>query len=275
MSTVPKVYAAINAVQKVLAAEGITKSRRNTTQNYQFRGIDDMYNVVSGIVAEKGLCILPRCTERVQEERVTQKGNALFYTTVKMEFDFVSVEDGSKHTVVMYGEAMDSADKSTNKSMSAAFKYAVMQSFQIPTIGDNDADASTPPLIEPARQIDKGPPDHQEPARKSALVNDTAPARSPLWDQLVLLLDKYGKKRPAFEKKIAESFGIASIGILADTQLPEAITRVMTHQAAASKPKDAPAKKAPAKKAPLSPPVDTQAPDLQQDDSQDDDGIPL
>jgi hypothetical protein len=38
---------------------------------------------------------------------------------------------------------MDSADKSTNKAMSAAFKYAAMQAFCIPTEGDNDADAET------------------------------------------------------------------------------------------------------------------------------------
>jgi hypothetical protein len=38
---------------------------------------------------------------------------------------------------------MDSGDKATNKAMSAAYKYACMQSFCIPTEGDNDADAQT------------------------------------------------------------------------------------------------------------------------------------
>ena len=269
-----KVYAAINAVQKVLAAEGITKSRKNAQQGYSFRGVDDIFNAVSSLVAECQLAILPRYTERAQEERLTKNGAALFYTTVKGEFDFISTEDGSKHTVVTYGEAMDSADKSTNKAMSAALKYAILQAFQIPTIADNDADASTPPPIEPTRQIDKGPPDHQEPARKSALVAGTAAVRSPLWDQLFLLLSKYGKKQPAFEKKIAESFGVGSVGVLTDAQLPEAITKVMAHQAAASKPKEA-VKKPAGKKAPLDAPVNTPAPDLQQDDGQDDDGIPV
>ena len=37
---------------------------------------------------------------------------------------------------------MDSADKATNKAMSAAYKYMAMQTFCIPTEGDNDADAS-------------------------------------------------------------------------------------------------------------------------------------
>ena len=51
----------------------------------------------------------------------------MFYVTVRAEFDFVSTEDGSIHTVVTYGEAMDSGDKATNKAMSIAYKYAAFQ----------------------------------------------------------------------------------------------------------------------------------------------------
>lgn len=61
----------------------------------------------------------------------------------------MSAVDGSRHTVSTFGEAMDSADKATNKAMSAAYKYMAMQTFCIPTEGDNDADATTP---EPARR---------------------------------------------------------------------------------------------------------------------------
>jgi hypothetical protein len=39
---------------------------------------------------------------------------------------------------------MDSADKATNKAMSAAYKYAALQAFCIPTEADNDADAHHP-----------------------------------------------------------------------------------------------------------------------------------
>jgi hypothetical protein len=76
-------------------------------------------------------------------ERSSKAGAALFYVTVEVEFDFVSAEDGSKHTVKTFGEAMDSGDKATNKAMSAAYKYAAFQAFSIPTESDNDADAST------------------------------------------------------------------------------------------------------------------------------------
>ena len=137
------VYQAIAAVMAELSKEGISKDRKNQQQGYAFRGIDDMYNALSPILAKNGLCVLPRVLARETIERQNKNGGALFYTTVEVEFDFVSAEDGSKHTVKTFGEAMDSADKSTNKAMSAAYKYAVMQAFAIPTEGDNDADAQT------------------------------------------------------------------------------------------------------------------------------------
>jgi hypothetical protein len=146
------VYKAINAVQRALSKTGIAKDRTNTQgATYKFRGIDDVYNAISPLMAEHGLCILPRMLERSCEERQSQKGNALFYVTVKAEFDFVSTEDGSKHTVATYGEAMDSGDKATNKAMSAAYKYAAFQAFAIPTEGDNDADSHTHEVVRKER----------------------------------------------------------------------------------------------------------------------------
>jgi hypothetical protein len=142
-----KVYEKIAAVSFALAASGIAKDRNNTQQGYKFRGIDDVYNALSKTLATHGLCILPRIISRECVERQTAKGNALFYVTICAEFDFVASEDGSKHTVVTYGEAMDSGDKATNKAMSAAYKYACMQAFCIPTEGDNDADSTTHEVV--------------------------------------------------------------------------------------------------------------------------------
>ncbi|MEN6548862.1 MAG: ERF family protein [Armatimonadia bacterium] len=138
-----KVYQSINAVMRDLAAEGISKSRKNTQQNYQFRGIDDVYNALSSVLSRHGLVMLPRVLSRHVEERASKNGGVLFYVSVDMEFDLVAAEDGSKHTIRTAGEAMDSGDKATNKAMSAAYKYAAMQAFCIPTEGDNDADATT------------------------------------------------------------------------------------------------------------------------------------
>lgn len=139
-----KVYQAINAVQADMSKVGIAKDRNNTQgSGYKFRGIDDVYNTLSPMLAKHGLCILPRMLSRELVERQSKNGGALFYVTVAAEFDFVSAEDGSAHTIRTFGEAMDSGDKATNKAMSAAYKYAAFQAFAIPTEGDHDADAQT------------------------------------------------------------------------------------------------------------------------------------
>lgn len=152
-----KVYQAIQAVMTELAKDGISKNRRNQQQGYQFRGIDDVYNVLSAALSSNGLLMLPRIISRKCDERQTKSGSALFYVTVEAEFDLVCAEDGSKHTIRTYGEAMDSADKATNKAMSAAYKYAAMQAFCIPTEGDNDADATTHDVA-PRAEIKAAPP---------------------------------------------------------------------------------------------------------------------
>jgi hypothetical protein len=140
---VPDVYKTIAAVAADLAKDGISKSRKNTTQGYAFRGIDEVLNALAPVLTKHGLVILPRILSRECTERETKNGGTLFSVVVEAAFDFVAASDGSLHTVRTYGEAMDSADKATNKAMSAAYKYAAFQAFCIPTEGDNDADATT------------------------------------------------------------------------------------------------------------------------------------
>lgn len=155
-----KVYQAINAIQADLAKTGIEKNRRNLQgSGYNFRGIDDVYNAIAPLLATHKLCILPRMISRNCDERLSKSGGSLFYVTVEAEFDFVSSEDGTKHTVKTFGEAMDSGDKATNKAMSAAYKYAAFQAFAIPTEGDNDADAHTH-LIEQNKVNENALADH-------------------------------------------------------------------------------------------------------------------
>ena len=159
-----KVYQAIGAVSHELSAQGISKGRNNAQQGYKFRGIDDVLNALSGALVKAGLVILPRCTDREVVERQTAKGGAIFNVTCRVEFDLVSTEDGSTHTVCTYGEAMDSADKATNKAMSAAYKYLALLVFCIPTEAspETDADFSThevaprKPATDPTSEIRAG-----------------------------------------------------------------------------------------------------------------------
>lgn len=140
----PKVYQAICNVQADLAQVGISKDRKNQQQNYAFRGIDDLYAALAPLLHKHKLCILPRASGSTVSEHESKAGGKMFKSIVKVDFDFVSAEDGSSHTVTMYGESMDNSDKGHNKCASAAYKYACLQAFCVPTEGeDNDADATT------------------------------------------------------------------------------------------------------------------------------------
>ncbi len=162
------VYAAIAAVQAEIAATGIGKHRHNKQQGYQFRGIDDVFNALAPILAKHRLVIVPRIVARECVERQGKSGGALFYTTVEAEFDFVSAEDGSKHTARTYGEAMDSGDKATNKAMSAAYKYAAFQAFCIPTEETAvDADAET-------HEVKSGPINEMQVDEINGLLDETS-----------------------------------------------------------------------------------------------------
>lgn len=167
------VYAAIAKVMAVMASEGIGKSRKNQQQGYNFRGIDDVYNSLARPMVDAGLVVLPRVLSRECKDAQTKSGGNLFYVVVECEFDFIAVSDGSKHTVKTYGEAMDSADKATNKAMSAAMKYAYMQAFCIPTEGDNDADSHAHEVFPVNKQPSQSlPPRRLSSAERELCVKD-------------------------------------------------------------------------------------------------------
>ena len=202
------VYAKIAAVQGELAKVGIAKEGNNAAQGYKFRGIDQVYGTLSPLLAKHGLCVLPRIIEREMHERVTikewngqKKESVLFYVTVTAEFDFVSADDGSTHTVRTYGEAMDSGDKATNKAMSAAYKYAALMTFAIPTEGDNDADATT-----------------HEVAPKQDAKRHVEPVSDSEWMIVTDLIEKTGTDAKAFCK----AFKIASVKQLAAADFDKA-----------------------------------------------------
>jgi ERF superfamily len=151
-----KVYQAIAAVMSDLSKIGIGKEKTNQQQNFKYRGVDDVMNALAPLLAKHGLLILPRVMKREIAERVSSQGKPLFFTTLEIEYDFLSAEDGSKHVVgPIIGEAMDSGDKSANKAMAIAYKYVCFQGFCIPTEAAADPDAETHETLSPAQALGK------------------------------------------------------------------------------------------------------------------------
>jgi hypothetical protein len=214
------VYKAINAVQKIMAGAGISKGQFNKFDNYSFRGIDDVYNALGPALAEAGLVILPRVTDRQVQERPTQKGGTQLAVTLQVEFDFIAAEDGSKHTVVAFGEAMDRGDKATPKAMAAAYKYMAFQAFCIPVDGQPDADQDTH-RIEPAKAQPQPPA--QLPVQPGP-INEIQAA----WIKKAL------QDTGADVKKFCSHFQVSSVEALVTDQLPAVKAALTKKQKVAS-----------------------------------------
>lgn len=155
-------------IPKVMAEIGhIGKSRSNAQQGYKFRGIDDVYNAIQPALIKHGVFIIPSITKHTREERQTKTGGTLIYTILEVEHRFCA-PDGSSIKAVTIGEAMDSGDKSSNKAMSAAMKYACLEVFAVPTEGDNDTENHSHEVA----------PRPQAPAKPSEPTTPPAPAPS-------------------------------------------------------------------------------------------------
>ena len=138
----PMIYGKIADCMRQLGAIG--KDSRNDQQGFMYRGVDAVMNALNPVLTANRMFCVPEVLEQHREERQTRSGGNLIYSILKMRYTLYA-EDGSSVSAVVIGEGMDSADKSSNKAMSVAYKYAMFQIFSIPTEEMADPDGETPP----------------------------------------------------------------------------------------------------------------------------------
>lgn len=145
------IFKAIPAIMGEIGHIG--KDKENTQQHFMFRGVDQVMNTMHPLLAKNGVFVVPEVVNTRREERQTKNGGNLIYTMHTIRFHFCA-EDGSEVVATVVGEGMDSADKSSNKAMAVAFKYACFQVFCIPTeeMAKDDPDAYMPEPSEATEQ---------------------------------------------------------------------------------------------------------------------------
>jgi ERF superfamily len=126
----------------------VGKDQKNQAQGFKFRGIDQFVNALYPALVKHGVFMTPRCVKEEHEVKEVVRSNGKAgvdkHVTILMEYDFFA-EDGSKVTVgPVPAEGLDSGDKATNKALSAALKYALIQTFSIPTEDMAEADLESP-----------------------------------------------------------------------------------------------------------------------------------
>lgn len=138
----PMIYGKIADCMRQLGAIG--KDSYNQQQKFSYRGVDAVMNALNPVLTANHVFCVPEVLEQHREERQTRNGGNLIYSILKICYTLYA-EDGSSVSATVIGEGMDSADKSSNKAMSVAYKYAMFQIFSIPTEEMADPDADTPP----------------------------------------------------------------------------------------------------------------------------------
>ena len=131
------------ALSEIMKAVGaIAKKDKNTSQGFNFRGIDSVVNAVSPALQKFGVVVVPSVEEyEYQTVEIGRNRTAMGHVKVKVTYTFIGANgDAIKATVV--GEAMDSGDKATAKAMSVAFRTALLQSLSLPT-DEVDPDANS------------------------------------------------------------------------------------------------------------------------------------
>lgn len=180
---------------------GVAKEGENQAQHFKFRGIEHLTKACAPIFKEVGIVVVPTM-DLIQTESL---GGKAVRVLVRATYTFYA-EDGSSVSATTIGEGADSYDKATNKAMTAAFKYVLLQ---VLCIGDpdDDGDAAAPPADEPtparrsrAATRKASPP---EPADASSGTNQVSPT---LWGQWLGLREKVVADEEA-KQRLAEWIG--------------------------------------------------------------------
>ena len=100
------VLKAIVEVKDKLSRLGIGKDQKNTFDKYNFRGIDDVYNVLSPVLAEAGLSTIPEVLEYTVQEVKTAQGGIQQLVRAKIAYHLIDAE-GDAIVSIVVGEGID------------------------------------------------------------------------------------------------------------------------------------------------------------------------
>lgn len=187
MAEIPMIYKAISEAMK--ACEAVGKDSKNPQQGYKYRGIDAVMNAINPALTKAQIFAAPEVLEMTREERTTSRGGNIIYSIAKVKYTFYA-PDGSNVSATVVGEGMDSGDKSMNKAMSAAFKYALFQVFCIPTEEMIDSETDSPEVVRKSET-------------KKQTVNHTTTINNPTADDISRIAPSYDD---AYKAKLFKVF---------------------------------------------------------------------
>jgi len=143
----------------------VAKGGYNEQQRYRYASDVDLLKALQPAMASHGLMMAPcDIVHGEAHEKATKKGGTMIVRTVTVSYELRHVS-GESMVVMTAGEGMDSGDKSLYKALTGAYKYALRQTFAIPT-GD-DAEVDSPERGKAPKHAPKHAPKAKAPKAKT------------------------------------------------------------------------------------------------------------
>ncbi|MET9528133.1 ERF family protein [Streptomyces coeruleorubidus] len=130
---------AMIAVMREIGPVG--KNGRNSDQGYNFRAQEDIVAAARGPMARHGLRMLPKI---ISHDHFTR--GKMNVAIIEVEYTFRGPTGDEMPPILVIGEGADPSDKASNKAMTAAKKYAMIQAFEIAD-GSDDGDKDHPAAV--------------------------------------------------------------------------------------------------------------------------------
>lgn len=127
----------------------IGKTSTNSAQGFKFRGIDSVINALYPALCKNSMFMTVDVLDKTEVIKDVTRSNGKAgvdkHVALLVKYTFWS-NDGSSISSTVAAEGLDSGDKATNKALSAALKYALIQTLSIPTQDMEDGDSVSPEL---------------------------------------------------------------------------------------------------------------------------------
>jgi hypothetical protein len=110
----------------------VLKDQVNKTQNYSFRGVDQVVNAVNGAFKRHRVYVTSEVVEAKFQDTVTTANKPTREVTGRIRFTF-HAPDGTSTSSEVLTEALDQSDKGGPKAMSVALRICLLQALLLPT----------------------------------------------------------------------------------------------------------------------------------------------
>ena len=221
----PEIFRLVPMVRAEIGA--IVKAKKNESQGYRFRGIDDILNAVGPALTKCGITLSttivsatedlvatedPRLAKLDEWLRLKAKFRWVIFAKIHLRVTLYA-PDGSNVSFEAFGSACDhNGDKAANKAHSVAYKYAMTLGLCIPVEEGDMDDSDHDDRVPERKPSDRRPAGAAGAGRRNATQAMSNPARPQSADQAKSNKQMLLKRAEAAIARAADLAKLAQLG---------------------------------------------------------------